>query len=241
MPACVFLSNTARDLFEDGGFVIIKKYALALLFILFLAVSIYYADNLTLETVKTNKVWLSRFIQDHYSFSVILFFLACVVFVNSPVPAAAAIKVLGGYCFGFYLGAIYNVGATILACLVGFAISRYALKGWFEKSYYDRIKNIDTELEHNGFYYFLSLRLVMVVPYFIINITAGISRVSFRQYCLSTILGVLPTSLIYANGGEKLERIASFNQLLEPPVIAAIVLVAVVSLVPVLLKLYWRN
>lgn len=214
----------------------IKKYSRALLLILVLAASIYFADDLTLESVISNKVRLGQFIQDHYSFSVILFFLACVIFVNSPVPAAAAIKVLGGYFFGFYLGAAYNVAATILACLVGFAVSRYALKEWFEKRYYDRIKSIDTELEHNGFYYFLSLRLVMVVPYFIINISAGISRVSFRQYCYSTILGVMPTSLIYANGGEKLERIASFNELLEPPVIAAILLVAALSLVPVALN-----
>lgn len=214
---------------------IIKKYSWTLLFILFLATSLHFADDLTLETVNANKVRLGLFIQQHYSVSVILFFLACIVFVNSPVPAAAAIKVLGGYFFGFYLGAAYNVAATILACLVGFAVSRYALKAWFEKRYYDRIKSIDTELEQNGFYYFLSLRLVMVVPYFMINISAGISRVSFRQYCYSTILGVLPTSLIYANGGEKLERIASFNQLLEPPVIAAILSVAALSLVPVVL------
>ncbi|WP_232322424.1 TVP38/TMEM64 family protein [Methylomonas lenta] len=149
---------------------------------------------------------------------------------------AAIIKVLGGFFFGFSLGAIYNVTATFLGCIVGFAISRYALKDSFEKNYYERIKKVENEVEKNGFYYFLILRLVMVVPYFLINITAGLSRISFKKYLLSTLLGVTPMSLVYANGGNQLEQINSISELLEPEVIVALILIAVALLVPVFIK-----
>jgi uncharacterized membrane protein YdjX (TVP38/TMEM64 family) len=214
----------------------IKQYSAGLFLILIIAAIIAGPDLLTIENIKTHKLSVSGFIDQHYLFSVFLFFFACVVLVNSPVPFAALVKVLSGFFFGFYLGAFYNIAATILACLAGFALSRYAFKDTFEKLYYQRLQAIETEVERNGFYYFLSLRLLMVVPYFLINITAGISRISFRHYLYSTVLGVMPASLIYANGGNQLERINSLSELFKPEIIASLLLAALISSAPAVWK-----
>lgn len=213
-----------------------KKHSLAILLVVFLILSAYFSDFITIENVRSNKVWVTEFIKDNYFFSVFLFFISCIVFVNSPVPFAAVIKVLGGFFFGLHMGAIYNIISTVIACLVGFAISRYAFKEMFEKAYFERVKSIETDIETNGFYYFLSLRLVMIVPYFLINILAGISRVSFKKYLFSTLLGVMPSSLIYANGGNKLEQVDSISGLFQSEMIIAIILIALMSIFPVLMK-----
>ncbi|MCQ8127643.1 TVP38/TMEM64 family protein [Methylomonas rivi] len=215
-----------------------KPKNLALLLLVFIAAAVYFSDQLTLETFKNNKLFIADFIAQNYVLSVMLFFLSCIIFVNSPVPFAAAIKMLSGFFFGFYMGAIYNIAATILACVVGFGISRYAFKDLFERMYYERLQALESEIEENGFYYFLSLRLVMVVPYFLINILAGISRISFKKYLLSSALGVMPASFVYANGGNKLEHINSIDELFSPGMITAILLIALMSLSPLLLKKY---
>ncbi len=201
---------------------------------MFLLVSVWFADYLTLDGIKSNKQWIKNIIAHHYILSVAVFFIACSVFINSPLPMAAVIKVMGGYFFGFYYGAVYNISATLIACLLGFYLSRYALKDLFEAAYYQRLQKVEQEIEVNGFYYFLSLRLVMVVPYFIINVIAGISRVSFKHYLFATVLGVIPSSLIYANGGSKLEQIESVAQLLQPEYVVSLVLLACALLWPAL-------
>jgi len=165
-----------------------------------------------------------------------MFFIACIIFVNSPLPLAAMLKLLGGFFFGFYPGALFNIAATIIACLVGFGLSRYTFKETFEKRYYERLKNIEDELETNGFYYLLTLRLIMLIPYALINILAGISRISFKTYFFSTVIGVTPASLVYANAGSKLEEIDSVSQLLSPTTFIAFILVALIVLFPVLNK-----
>lgn len=212
----------------------IKKYYWLVLFAIFLLVSVWFADYLTLDGIKSNKQWIKNIIEHHYILSVAVFFIACSVFINSPLPMAAVIKVMGGYFFGFYYGAVYNISATLIACLLGFYLSRYALKDLFEAAYYKRLQKVEQEIEVNGFYYFLSLRLVMVVPYFIINVIAGISRVSFKHYLFATVLGVIPSSLIYANGGSKLEQIESVAQLLQPEYVVSLVLLACALLWPAL-------
>lgn len=205
---------------------------------LIILMSFYLTDIVTLDHVKANEAYLRAFIEDHYGLSVLLFFVACTLFINSPIPLAAALKVLGGFFFGFYWGAFYNIGATLLACLVGYGISRYTFRGLFEKRYYDNLRAVENDIEKNGFYYFLSLRLIMVVPYFLINILAGLSRISFRKYLASTIVGVTPASLIYANGGNRLEQITSLQEIFRFDIILSLAVVALISLCPVIVKKY---
>lgn len=204
--------------------------------LLIILMSFYLSGIVTLDNVKANEAYLRAFIEDHYGLSVLLFFVACTLFINSPIPLAAALKVMGGFFFGFYWGAFYNIGATLLACLVGFGISRYTFRDLFEKRYYARLQAIENEIEKNGFYYFLSLRLVMVVPYFLINILAGLSRISFMTYLASSIVGVAPASLIYANSGNKLEQITSLQEIFRFDIILSLAAVALISLCPIILK-----
>lgn len=213
-----------------------KNYYIAFVYILFFVISIYFYSDLTIEDLKNNKLLISNYIQNQYIFSVLLFFIACTIFINSPLPFAALIKIMGGFFFGFEIGAIYNVTATCFACLIGFWLSRYAFRELFESLFYQKLEAVETEIETNGFYYFLSLRVVMVVPCFLINILAGISKISFKKYLSSTFLGVIPPSLIYANGGNKLEQLNNISDLFHIDIIISIVLLACVSLLPAIKK-----
>lgn len=211
----------------------LSKPALVLLLLLLLGVAIYgYGGAPSLTDIQAHRQSIGIFIDSHYAIAVSLFFMLCVIFINSPLPLAAVMKILSGYFFGFYVGAAYNVGATLLACLVGFWLSRYAFRRRFEQLFYARLEGIEHEIERNGLYYFLSLRVVMVVPYFLINIIAGLSRLSFKDYLLSTVFGVLPASLIYANGGEQLEHIRTVGELIEWDTAGSLALMAAASLLP---------
>lgn len=211
----------------------LSKPALLLLLLLLLGVAAYsFGGAPSLTDIQAHRQSIGMFIESHYAIAVSLFFMLCVIFINSPLPLAAVMKILSGYFFGFYVGAAYNVGATLLACLIGFWLSRYAFRSRFEQLFYARLENVEHEIERNGLYYFLSLRIVMVVPYFLINIIAGLSRLSFKDYLLSTVFGVLPASLIYANGGQQLEHIRSVGELIEWDTAGSLALMAAASLLP---------
>lgn len=232
---CVYGSSATA--IKKSNMIILRKFIPAVLIAaLVLFTLIDNSEFFTIDTFKSHKQWIDDFISKNYFFSVFVFFIACVIFINTPVPFAALMKVLSGFFFGFYLGTVYNIAATTLACLVGFSISRYAFKSPFERAFYQSLKTVEDEIANNGFYYFLTLRLIMVAPYFIINIVAGISRISFRHFLLSTLLGVIPMSLVYANGGNQLEHINSISDLFKVPVVLSLLLVAILSGVPLVLK-----
>ena len=208
------------------------KFVLAILLLGLLGLAVYYLEIPSLNDILHHKQVISAFIASHYAFNVALFFVMCLVFINSPLPMAAGMKILSGYFFGFYIGAFYNIFATLVACLAGFLLSRYVFRTQFERLYYQRLEAIEHEIERNGLYYFLSLRIVLVVPYFLINIIAALSRLSLRDYLISTFLGVVPASLIYANGGQQLEHIRSASELFGWHMIGSLALMAIFSMLP---------
>ncbi len=221
-----------RELIPKNKF----KILLITLLIIFFTVSYLSKDILTVENAIENKETIIIFIDENYILSTIIFFILCIILINSPIPLAGFLKLVGGFFFGIYIGAIYNILATTLAGIAGFAISRYALKNTFQKMYSEKLKKMENEIKINGFYYFLTLRLILVIPYFFINIFAGISKISMKKYIASTFLGVIPASILYANAGSQLEKINSVKDIFSFEILIAFTLLILFSLIPLIWK-----
>ncbi len=209
---------------------LLKEKLFTIIFVLFiilvLSISLYYKDSLSLENIKNNKEMLKEIVNENYILSSIIFFLACIIFINSPLPLAAVIKIMGGFLFGFIVGSIYNILATTLACMIGFYLSRYALRNTLHNKFRNHLDSIEHQIEKNGFTYFLTARIILIIPYFLINIIGGLSKIKTKDYFISTILGVIIPSVIYANAGFRLESISKFSDLYSIEMITALFLIA---------------
>jgi uncharacterized membrane protein YdjX (TVP38/TMEM64 family) len=209
-----------------------------LIILLIIAILLYFflKDSIAIEQVIQHKEWLIDFTKDHLFVSVLVFILSCIILTNTPVPLAALSKMTSGLLFGVYGGIFLNILATTLAGVFGYFI----VKKWLYKKCYryfgSQFLRIEKEIEKNGFSYFLALRVMMVFPYFLIHIIAGFSRVRFRSYLLSTIIGVIPGSVIYALAGTHIETIKSPHDIISPETALILALMAIMSLIPVFIK-----
>jgi len=55
--------------------------------------------------------------------------------------------------------------------------------------------------KHGGHLYLLTLRLMPVFPFFLINILTGLINIPLRTFIWTTSLGIIPGSLVYAFAG----------------------------------------
>jgi uncharacterized membrane protein YdjX (TVP38/TMEM64 family) len=60
--------------------------------------------------------------------------------------------------------------------------------------------------ERAPFRYLLTLRLVPLSPFGLVNIAAGCARAPFRAYVAATLVGAVPYSLVYSYLGAGLGR-----------------------------------
>ncbi|OLB59937.1 MAG: TVP38/TMEM64 family protein [Nitrospirae bacterium 13_2_20CM_2_61_4] len=172
------------------------KIILAAVFAIAIGAFFYFdlAQYLSLQNLKGNRDRLLAYVEDHYATAVLLFIGVYCVQTAFSLPGAAALTLVGGLLFGSVVGTLYvNVGGTAGATLA-FLASRYLLQDWVERKFGDRLEPIQRGFARNAFSYLLTLRLIPVFPFFLVNLVSGLTRIKVGTYIAATAIGILPGS-----------------------------------------------
>ncbi|HYM37153.1 MAG TPA: TVP38/TMEM64 family protein [Nitrospiraceae bacterium] len=193
---------------------------------------------LSLNALKANRDALLAFTEANYTASVVIFIVSYCLFVASSLPGAVFFTLAGGFLFGSVIGTLYvNLGATSGAVLA-FLAGRYLLRDWVEAKFGSRLEPFQEGFAKNGFHYLMTLRLIPIFPFFIVNLLCGLTRVSLGTYVLATAIGIIPASFIYAYAGRQLGTINSLKEIASPNVLMAFTLLGLLALVPIVYQKY---
>ena len=188
---------------------------------------------LSLDSLKANRDSLLAFTEAHYAASVAIFVAAYCLLVAASLPGAVFFTLAGGFLFGSAWGTVYvNLGATSGATLA-FLAARYLLKDWVEAKFGSRLAPLQQGFANNAFSYLMTLRLIPLFPFFVVNMACGLTRVSLATYVTATAIGIIPGSFVFAYAGRQLGTISSLKEIASPNVLAAFTLLGLLALVPI--------
>jgi uncharacterized membrane protein YdjX (TVP38/TMEM64 family) len=191
---------------------------------------------LTLEAVKANRDWLLALTDEHRVAAVAGFVVTYAMVTGLSLPGATILTLVGGFLFGSLFGTLFvNVGATAGAT-VAFLTARYLLRGWVEQKFGQKLGPIQEGFAKNAFSYLVTLRLVPLFPFFLVNLVSGLTRVRLGTYVVATSVGILPGSFVYAYAGRQLGTINSLKEIASPEVILAFTLLGLLALVPIVYR-----
>ena len=119
------------------------------------------------------------------------FLCAHILVTVLPFPRTA-FTLAAGLLFGPVLGIAIAVTASTLSALIALLLVRAF--GWQigRLVSHPRVDSLDVQLSERGWPAVLSLRLIPVVPFSVLNYAAGASAVHVRPYLLATLAGLLP-------------------------------------------------
>lgn len=112
----------------------------------------------------------------------------------------------GGAIFGVARGMAFNTIGANLGALFAFLIARYLGRDFVSRILKGRAGEIDEKIGEHGLGTILYLRLIPLVPFNALNFSAGLSRVSLRDYVLGSLIGMLPGTLVYTYFADALIR-----------------------------------
>jgi uncharacterized membrane protein YdjX (TVP38/TMEM64 family) len=191
---------------------------------------------LSLTALKDNRDRLLSFTEGNYLSAAVLFILAYITVTGLSLPGAVILTLAGGFLFGSVLGTLFvNLGATSGATLA-FLAARYMLRDWVEQKFGKWLEPLQQGFAKNAFSYLITLRLIPLFPFFVVNLVSGLTRMNVRSYVTATALGIIPGSFVYAYAGRQLGTINSLKEIASPNVIAAFVLLGLLALVPIVYK-----
>ncbi len=122
-----------------------------------------------------------------------LYILACLLFLPGSILTLGA-----GFLFGAPVGILTaSIGANFGAC-TAFVVSRTVARDWIAQKIAGNPKfaALDAAVGEEGFRIVLLLRLSLVFPFNILNYALGLTKISFRNYALATLIGMLPETLM---------------------------------------------
>ena len=219
-----------------------RKRLILIVFVLAVLGFMWFSEPgryLTFENLKQNREMLQHFVKEHYLESVLIFIL---IFISTAfiIPGAIIVSVAGGLFYGVLMGTLYiNIGSTVGATLA-FLTARYLIGQWVQKRYHVQMGTFNSEIDRHGTNYLVTLRIVPVLPFFMVNYLAGLTRISTKKFFLTTSIGMIPGSLIYTFAGQQFSEVTTPEDITSPQLIIALVLLGVFALLPVIVHHFKR-
>jgi uncharacterized membrane protein YdjX (TVP38/TMEM64 family) len=187
---------------------------------------------LTFENLKKHREEFLALVQGHYLQSVAAFIAGYIVFTALSVPGAVILTLAGGFLFGPLWATIYiDIGATTGATF-SFLIARYLLGSRLQEKYRNQLSTFNKEMGKNGPRYLLTLRLIPVFPFFLINFLSGLTNVTAETFIWTTALGIIPATIIFAYAGRQVGTINAVSEVLSARVIIALSVLGALALFP---------
>lgn len=161
-------------------------------------------------------------------------------------PALAGITLLGGLLFGPALGTMLSVVGAGSGGTIAMVLARRALRPLLGARALTAIARLEPGLRRDGFSYVLALRLLPVLPSWLISLAAGIAGVRLTPFVTASCLGMLPATIVYSWVGSGLgELLADGRQpllsaLWTPSLLLPLLTLALLALAPIGVRL-WRG
>ena len=121
------------------------------------------------------------------------------------------LNLTGGAIFGIWLGTLWTTVAAIAAAIVAFAFTRTVGRELIAQRLAGRWEAVDAEMRQGGLFYMFAIRLLPIIPYGLVNFTAGLTSIRFRDYLIGTILGTVPGVLPFVMMGSGLQALSQGN------------------------------
>lgn len=206
---------------------------------------------LTLEQLAASRQMLRGLGEQQFLPVMALYILAYAAAVTVSFPATWILTVLGGFVFGSLTGGAAAAVAATLGATAIFWATRTALGDFLSRRVSGMTARLADGFERDAFGYLLALRLVPVIPFFVLNITPALFRVRLGTFVAATFLGILPGTFVYAYLGQGLDAVAqnaelagrklTIQDVLTPEIAIALGGLAFLALIPMLAKRLLRK
>ena len=214
--------------------------------------------ELSLESLVRHHAAIERIVAEHRASAFAAYVLLYITVVAFSIPGALVLTVTGGVVFGTLVGALGAIiGATVGGTII-FLIARGAVGEILVRRAGPTVNKLMAGFRQDAFCYLLFLRLVPLVPFWLVNLVPALAGVRPALFVAATALGIIPGSFVFAFFGSGLDTVIDAQRaayeaclavggvdchlgfdvhaLATPRLVAGFIILGLFALVPVVVK-----
>lgn len=158
------------------------------------------------------------------------YFVTYVAVTALSLPGATIVTLAGGALFGLGWGLLLVSFASSIGATLAFLTARFLLRDSVQSRFGQRLAEINRGIDKDGAFYLFTLRLIPVVPFFVINLLMGLTKMKARTFYWVSQLGMLAGTAVYVNAGTQLGQLNSLQGILSPALLGSFVLLGLFPL-----------
>lgn len=203
-------------------------------------------EHLSLEELRQRGTELQAFAREHPWACAAAYLAIYTGSVAISLPGALILSLSGGYLFGPIGGGFAAVAGATAGSTITFLVFRSAFGDALRRKSGAFVSRIAEGFKGDAFNYLLTLRLIPAFPLLAVNVAAGVMNVRGRTFLLASVLGMIPSSFVYAGIGAGLGHVfakggpVTVESLLSPRIYLPIIGMGVLAFLPPLWR-HWRN
>lgn len=188
---------------------------------------------LNLAQLQAHQDALAQRVDTHFVAACLLFVALYVLSTALSLPGASLLTLGGSAVFGIGWGLLLVSFASTLGATLAFLSARFLLRDWVRARFGDKLATFQAGMEKDGTFYLLSLRLIPIFPFFLVNLLMGLTPIRVSTYYWVSQLGMLPGTFVYVLAGSELATLTSTGNILSPGLMVALTLL---GLMPFLIR-----
>lgn len=181
-------------------------------------------DYLNFHYLQSHMTEIRAKVQADQGRALTLFVLFYIVYTGIFLPGASLLSLLAGALFGLYTGFLAALLASTIGASIAFALSKFLFNEFFSRKFFRQAQAINRGLTKNGDGYLLTLRLVPLFPFFIVNILMGLTAIRPKNYVRMTFIGMVPSVFVHVYAGLSFSSISSLHSIASAQVLIALTL-----------------
>lgn len=212
---------------DKQKFILLGSLCLAL-------IGFFYFDLhhlLTLEAIKAKQQLIETWVTEQPILASVGYFVFYVLVTALSLPGAAVMTLAGGAVFGFWWGLVLVSFASTIGATLAMLVSRYLLQSWVQQTFPKHLITINNGIARDGGFYLFTLRLVFAVPFFVINLAMGLTKITVQTFFIVSQLGMLAGTAVFVNAGTQLANIETVADIFSLQLVLALALLGVFPLV----------
>jgi len=203
------------------------------IFIAILLTLFYFFDlyqYLSLEYLKQQQAMIESYRSEQPMLAIAIYTLIYIAVTALSLPGATILTLAGGGVFGVLWGTVIVSFASTIGATLAFLAARFLFRDAVNSRFSKRLKSIDQGINKEGAFYLFSLRLVPIFPFFMINLTMGLTQLKVWTFYWVSQVGMLAGTVVYVNAGTQLAKIDSLSSILSPELLFSFILLGILPL-----------
>ena len=212
-PDRTVVNENTKPKIDESNRKNLRRWILVAGFVIAFAVSIYLLRQfLSLEQLAASEIRIKEFYLNYPWTTFALAFLLYVAVTGLSLPGALMMSLLFAWFLGFLPALILISFASSTGATIAFLSSRYLLRDLFEAKFSDRLVKFNEALEKEGAFYLFTLRLIPAVPFFVINVVMGLTKMKTVTFWWVSQIGMLAGTAVFVYAGSQIPDLKTLHE-----------------------------